>query len=717
MSGELARARAAARRAVRRGRDGWRSLTADPPPADDLTADAPATPDPAATAAEVARLEGEVARLRGDLTAHSAWLTDLQAGIGDVREAHGAQLEDVSKWLGSAILTLSSLSTTPVVTSPALQAAAPPAVRADELAVLRRQLQVWAVQAFLQALPDELDTLITVTMPTRNRAPYLRQAIATVLAQRHHTFELLVIDDGSEDETPDVLAAIDDPRVRVIRTPGLGESAARNLGLAAATGSIITFLDDDNLMDPGWLHAVAWAFDRWPETQVLYGARIIEDAPARDSTPSGALPHLDWEAFDRRRLEQGNYIDMNTIAMRAGLEDCRFDEDLRSSIDWQLMLDLSARHIPFELPAVACLYRTYAPNRICDDPVRLEHNRRVRARVHRTRALRVLSHNAMFPLLSETYIYEEMLALEANGAEVAFNSVQVPISPMAVTQPVSQDLFQAVQDVDPDLVFVHWATHGAGELANLERVGRPFALRVHSFDFDPEAVARIAAHRLCVGVWAYPHHAELIPGAHPLVPLFTTHDRMGPTDGPRPLALSVSAGLPKKDWPLLLEAMDGITGLERGIVLGRSNGFEEVPDQVVEMAAKLEVPPFVEVNLERSEVFALLGRTSVLIYTVEEGLPLGMPMSLIEALRAGACVVHPDRPELRHTTGPGYRGYAGVDDIVTHVAEIAAGGPAIDAEREANQRWARAQFCDPALGTRFHAELSTALEQWRYDVA
>ena len=68
-----------------------------------------------------------MARLRGDIAAHAAWLTDLQAGIGDVREAHGAQLEDVSKWLGSAILTLSSLSTTPVVTSPALQAAAPPA--------------------------------------------------------------------------------------------------------------------------------------------------------------------------------------------------------------------------------------------------------------------------------------------------------------------------------------------------------------------------------------------------------------------------------------------------------------------------------------------------------------------------------------------------------------------------------------------------------------
>ena len=57
-----------------------------------------------------------------------------------------------------------------------------------------------------------------------------------------------------------------------------------------------------------------------------------------------------------------------------------------------------------------------------------------------------------------------------------------------------------MQDFDPDVVVVYWATHAAGELANLERTGRPFALRVHSFDFDPEAIAHIQASPLCVGV-------------------------------------------------------------------------------------------------------------------------------------------------------------------------------------------------------------------------
>jgi hypothetical protein len=692
LSGELARARAFARRGLRRRRG------------------SPRPDDVVVSESVVDTLAAIDARLAG----HEQWMTDLERGIGDVRDAHGAQLADVSKWLGSAILTLSNLTVTPVVTSPELQAAAPPARRSDELAALRRQLQVWTLRAFLQGVPGEFDTKISVIMPTRNRAPFLREALASVMAQRHQNLEMVVIDDGSEDETPDVLAAIDDPRLRVLRTTGLGESVARNMGLDAATGEILTFLDDDNLMDAGWLHAVAWAFDRWPDTQLLYGARIVEDAPAMRSEPSGALPNLDWDVFDRRRLEQGNYIDMNVMALRAGLPDCRFDEDLHSSIDWQLMLELSARHDPLELPALACVYRTYAPNRVCDVPERLEYNRRVRARVHRTRPMRVLSHNAMFPLLSETYIHEEMLALEANGAEIAFNSVQVPQSPLTVEQPVRHDLLESVQAFDPDVIFVYWATHAAGELPSLERVARPFALRVHSFDFDPDAIARIREHPLCVGVWAYPHHAASID-AHALVPVFTSHESMPPA-GRRDLAVSISAGLPKKNWPLLVEAMDGITDYERGIVLARSNGFEEVPGEVERLAAGLDEPPFVKVNAERGECFDLLARTSVLIYTVDDDQVIGMPMSIIEALRAGACVVHPDRPELRHVVGPGFRGYTTAADIVAHVKQIAAGGPEIDAERRANQEWARVQFCDPDLGRQFHRELADALEEWRFSV-
>ena len=90
---------------------------------------------------------------------------------------------------------------------------------------------------------------------------------------------------------------------------------------------------------------------------------------------------------------------------------------------------------------------------------------------------------------------------------------------------------------------------------------------------------RVKNHPLCVGVWAYPHHAAAIPGAHELVSIFTTHAAMPEPAAKRSIVGSVSAGLPKKDWPLLLEAMDRLSDLDRVVVLARSNGFDHVPEQ------------------------------------------------------------------------------------------------------------------------------------------
>jgi glycosyltransferase involved in cell wall biosynthesis len=654
-----------------------------------------------------------IAAMGAELKGHTDWTKAIEQGLADLRIAHTAQLRDLDRWIAATVHTIGSLSSAPVIPWPTLQASRPPARLVDERVALARAVQVWMVVRWLDQAPIESSTLISVVLTTRNRRAYLERAIASVLAQRHFALELVVIDDGSTDDTAELLAAILDPRVRVLRTAGIGVSAARNLGLAAARGKIITHLDDDNLMDPGWLRAVAWAFERWPDTELLYGARLIEDAPARGSIPSGVMPSMEWLPFDRARLEQANYIDMNVIAHRADLPEARFDEALRSSVEWDMLLRLTARRSPLELPVIACLYSNYAPNRVSEQPAVLEDSRIVRARLHTTRSMRVLSYNALFPLMSETYIEEEMLALEAQGACVAFSAFERSISPYSVRQAVFSGLEEAIAVHDPDVIVVYWTTHALGELEHLERVGRPFALRVHSFDFDVDEVIRVKNHPCCVGVWAFPHHAAAIPGAHELVPIFMTHAAMPAPATKRNVVASVSAGLPKKDWPLLLDAMDRLSDLDRVIVLARSNSFEHVPDEVVRLAATCKRPPTVRINVPRSEVFELLTRTSVLLYTAMPGVPLGIPMSVIEGLYAGACVITPDRPEMSALCGEGFRPYRTAADIVAHVREVMAGGPAIEAERQHNHESALARFCDPQLSRRFHAELSAAVTAWR----
>lgn len=663
----------------------------------------------------VEELAATITALGEALAGHGEWLAALAQGLDDVRQGHGQQLADLAGWMNSAVLTLGSLTSSAVLPSPELTKAAPAAQLVDPVADVAQQLQVWTVMRWLELAPPPPPTPISVVLPTRDRADLLPAAIASVLIQKHPHLELVVVDDGSVDDTPAVLDAVTDPRVRRVRTEGVGHAAARNAGLDHASHSIIAYVDDDNRMDPGWLNAVAWAFDRWPATGMLYGARLVEDAPALESTPSGAMPNLEFVPFDRRRLEQANYIDMNVIAHRADLPGARFDETILAGVDWDLALRLTATVEPLRLPAIACAYGTYAPHRICDRPERLEHTKRVRARVHRNRPMRVLAHNAMFPLLSETYILEESLALEANGAVVAFDAAQAPVSPADVGRAHTLDLAAAVADFDPDVLVLHWLTHALGQLPQLERLGRPFAVRAHSFDADLDEMARLRDHPLCIGVWAYPGHAAQVPGVHPFVPLFPTHEALGapPAGSPRDLVLSVSAGLPKKDWPTLFEALRLVDDLPRSVVLARSNGLEWVPGHVEQLAAASARPPAVEVNLPRAEVFERLRRASVVLYTVEDGTRLGYPMSLIEALRSGACVVHPDREELRAVVGPGFRGYRTAADIAEHVRAIVAGGPAIEAERAANVAFALERYCDPAAGERYHGELLDALEEWR----
>ncbi len=221
-------------------------------------------------------------------------------------------------------------------------------------------------------------------MPTRNRCEWIGRAIASIQAQTYTHWELLVVDDGSSDDTSVLVAeaAARDERIRYLQIEHAGAPAARNVGLANSTGDIVAYLDDDNVMHRGWLKAVAWAFSCWPETEILYGARIIEDDLARDTGRSGELPSMSFDPWDRRRLESSNYVDQNVIAHRAGLAEAHFDEALPMCQDWDLMLRLTARRRPLELPALACLYSTTAPHRGSDQPGQMYGIHRVRARAH-----------------------------------------------------------------------------------------------------------------------------------------------------------------------------------------------------------------------------------------------------------------------------------------------------------------------------------------------
>src|SRR5687767_13254308 len=151
-------------------------------------------------------------------------------------------------------------------------------------------LMNWIEHAVLPHTP-----LVSVIMPTRNRSTLLPRAVDAIRAQAYPHWELVVIDDGSTDETPQRLQ-------QLARELG----AARNGGLAAARGSLIAYADDDNIMHPLWLKTVVWAFSLRPDVDVVYGGFIVDDVLRVNQKDSGALPSYHLFPFDREHLAHGN---------------------------------------------------------------------------------------------------------------------------------------------------------------------------------------------------------------------------------------------------------------------------------------------------------------------------------------------------------------------------------------------------------------------------
>jgi len=99
----------------------------------------------------------------------------------------------------------------------------------------------------------DLHSRVSVIIPAWNRADGLRRSIQSVLDRTLCDFELIVVDDGSDDQTPHAVDEIADKRLRLVRTAHRGVSAARNTGANEASGAVLIFLDCDDLILPGWV--------------------------------------------------------------------------------------------------------------------------------------------------------------------------------------------------------------------------------------------------------------------------------------------------------------------------------------------------------------------------------------------------------------------------------------------------------------------------------
>jgi glycosyltransferase involved in cell wall biosynthesis len=158
-----------------------------------------------------------------------------------------------------------------------------------------------------------MEQLVSVVLPTHNRARWVGRAIASVLGQTHRAVELLVVDDGSDDETAEVVSRFGD-RIRLLSQPRAGAYAARNLALHHATGDFVAFIDSDDAWHPTRLEAQLPLMAR-PEVGLVFGDAVL--APPRRRRPrtcfeitpprrGRVLDHFAW----------GNFVPTSTVLVR-----------------------------------------------------------------------------------------------------------------------------------------------------------------------------------------------------------------------------------------------------------------------------------------------------------------------------------------------------------------------------------------------------------------
>lgn len=123
---------------------------------------------------------------------------------------------------------------------------------------------------------DELTPRISVVIPTRDRSSLLVRALGTVLAQDMADFEVVVVDDGSTDDSQARVEALGDRRVRYVRQQPQGAPAARNRGVELARADVVTFLDSDDEACPGWLSTITAPFAEPDVGIVCVGHRTVD---------------------------------------------------------------------------------------------------------------------------------------------------------------------------------------------------------------------------------------------------------------------------------------------------------------------------------------------------------------------------------------------------------------------------------------------------------
>jgi glycosyltransferase involved in cell wall biosynthesis len=193
-----------------------------------------------------------------------------------------------------------------------------------------------------------MNNLISVIIPTYNRSHYLREAIESVLNQVYESIEIIVIDDGSTDDTKGVVEKYGE-RIKYIYQDNAGVTAARNTGTENAKGKFVAFLDDDDIWEANMLQKAIKMLDKaGEEVGVAYVDCRYFRASDRKALFDKGMSQFSGDIFGE--LLKANFIPINTVLIKKECFDKvkGFDENIEWYEDWDLLLRIALAGYKFE---------------------------------------------------------------------------------------------------------------------------------------------------------------------------------------------------------------------------------------------------------------------------------------------------------------------------------------------------------------------------------
>lgn len=200
-------------------------------------------------------------------------------------------------------------------------------------------------------------SVISVIIPAYNAEKTILETIQSLQQQTFSDFELIVINDGSTDQTVELLSTIEDSRIKIFSYENGGLPGARNRGIARATGEYVTFIDADDLWTPDKLELQLAALQQHPEAGVAYSWTAFIN---EKSEFLYVWEPLFYEGDVYRQLLVKNFISSgsNILVRRQFIEKAgEFDSSLKSAEDWDYYLRLAAQCAFVLVPKYQILYR------------------------------------------------------------------------------------------------------------------------------------------------------------------------------------------------------------------------------------------------------------------------------------------------------------------------------------------------------------------------